>query len=1036
MRVRVKSIFGIRLRRFGAAVGAVAAIAVSPISSAAESTVEFDLPAQNLALSLKQVADEFGLKIAFYTEFTDGLEAPALSGRYTASEAFDALLRDTSLEYTYVVETTVAVRPRSSNPTHGEPAMTDRDQTRQRRRPGIDRVVTALAAILVAGPTVAAEQDDGEGDAARDEVETLVVTGTRLSRQISGAPIHVITREEMAERGIASIEDVVRSLPQNYSDVNAAATLDNSLNSVDAIGQSAVDLRALGRGTLVLVNGRRWVQSSTFGDGTVNLNGIPFNAVKRVEVLADGASAIYGADAQAGVINFILRDDFVGGETSLRQDLGANGGDVLKFDQTLGFTWDTGQAMAVVGYQENEPVNRQKAGLTTLDFRPRGGSDQRSTFFTQPGKVGYGFPGGFFQVITLGALPAEDDGTGGVAGRLSPANVTPYDSALNGATAVSDSLTAYLQFNQGLRDGAVKLYGELNYADSSSHTTGTPLAGVYTVPPTNPYNDVPPSPPFVVSVGYVFEAETLAGLMPPRSNEGGQTNTTATIGAAAELPWFDWGLDFSTTFGSEDAYFGFVAPNTELLNQRLAGVDGSGNPLPMDQIINPFGNGAAQSPAAVEGLIELFTGDGPAAANTNTASQRGHLLTLNGGLFDLPGGRSQVALGAEIRTETLDYSSDQSRGTLFIVLQPEREAVSLFGEWSFPLVAEHNGIAGIHSLGLKLAIRADDYSFAGPFDGPSAPSREKSFNHTSPKVDLAWHPLESLKIRASWGESFVPPLTRNLFSSTNGPFNFVRVVDPEQPAAGLQFPDAYFTGNPDLTPEVADNLSAGFDWAPGGFLEGLSVALTYVDIDISDRVGSGTTIAFDQPELLFEIPGMVERAPDGSIARLNLRPVNIAARQSRSVDATISYGFDTALGAFRVGLNGTYTDFLRDTTLPGADPTHLHGTPRGPERIKGRGFANLSRGDLTLNVNANYSSSYHNPSFSAPHAVDSYLTFDLTGSYTFGGSGWQINAGGRNLFDAEFPFFNGFGTPWDPRRVDTRGRIVYLQVKKSYDLPF
>ena len=183
------------------------------------------------------------------------------------------------------------------------------------------------------------------------------------------------------------------------------------------------------------------------------------------------------------------------------------------------------------------------------------------------------------------------------------------------------------------------------------------------------------------------------------------------------MPWADWSLDYSTTYGAEDAYFGFVAGNTELLNQRLAGVDANGNPLPMDEIINPFGDGSAQSPAAVAGLIELVTGDGPGGANTNTASQRGHLLTLDGGLFDLPGGRSQLALGVEIRTETLDYTTDPSRRTLIIVLKPEREATSVFGEWSFPIVAEHNTIPGVHSLGAKLAVRADDYAFSGPFDG-------------------------------------------------------------------------------------------------------------------------------------------------------------------------------------------------------------------------------------------------------------------------------------------------------------------------------
>ena len=905
----------------------------------------------------------------------------------------------------------------------------------------VPRFVLRLCAVVAFAWAGAVGAEEPVDDEARDEPEEIVVTGTRLRDVISGVPIVVINREDMLLQGLGSVEDLVRSLPQNFSDVNAAATLDNSMNSVDAIGQSGVDLRNLGEGsTLVLVNGRRWVQSSTFGNGAVNLNGIPFNAIERVEVLTDGASAIYGADAQAGVINFILRDDFSGAETSLRQDIGANEGNILKIEQTAGVSWAGGTLMGSLGYERKDPADRRKAGLTTNDFRPHGGTDGRSTFFTQPGVVGYGFPGGFFPIIPLGALPAGDDGTQGVADRLSPANVVPLDlpalpGDLNGGTAVSDSLTGYLSARQQFRDGKLTVFGELAYAKSESETTGTPLGGVYTVPPTNPYNDLPPRPPFVLNVGYIFVAETAAGLMPPRSNEGSQTNLTVTAGVRTELPFADWTAELSLTHAEEDAYFGFVAAaNDSLLQQRLAGVDGSGNPLPREEIINPFGDGSAQSPAAVAGIIGLVTDAGPASANTNTSVQRDYLASASGRLFDLPGGASELAIGGEIRIETLDYSSDQSRGTLFVVTKPERTAQSVFAEWSLPLVSDRNAMAGLRELSLKMALRYDDYAFEGPFDGSDAPWREKTFSNTSPKLDAVWRPFENFKVRASWGESFVPPQTNRLFGQDSGPFNFIRVIDPENPDVGGQFPDAYFTGNPDLVPEVSRNVSGGFDWTPGGVMDGFDLQVTLTDIDIRDRIGSITSIAFSTPELLFDFPGVVERSPDGAISRLNIKSLNIAARQSRSVDAAANYAFDTVAGAFKIGVEGTYTDYLREVALPGSAPTYQHGTSAGPERLKAKAFVDLKREALGLRLQANYSAGYENTSSRAQTMVNSYTTVDLTGSYAFAESGWRLNAGARNLLNADFPFYDGFGTPWDPRRVDLRGRIVHLQVTKAYSI--
>lgn len=904
-----------------------------------------------------------------------------------------------------------------------------------------------LLASLIFVPALASEENADAADEDKnsvDEVEVMVVTGTRLRDSISGGLVQSITKEDMVLRGIGSVEALVRSLPQNYSDINVATTLDNTLSVGDAVGQSAVNLRGLGSGaTLVLVNGRRWVQSSSFGNGTVNLNGIPFNAIERVEVMLDGASAIYGADAQAGVVNFILREDFVGGESSVRQDVGSNGGGGLQVDQSFGMAWGSGRLIASLGYQKSDPADRRKAGLVSSDFRSRGGTDQRLSTWGQPARVGYGFPGFFAQVV--GALAADDDGTQGVFPRLDPANLESLDfpkemaGMLNAGTPVADSHTGYLNARHSFADGAVALFGEVSYANNQWENSGHPARGLFTVPATNPYNDLPPVPGLPVLVSYCFCAETAAGLMPRTREETSQTNLTLTAGLAADLPFRDWRGEVSIAHAKEDAYIGFIDLNYALLNQRLAGVDENGNPLPMEQIINPFGNGSAQSPAAVQGLVSLVVDDGrqadltsfgPAPGQTNTSRQRDYLLQVDGGLFELPGGTSRVAFGGEWRYETLDYSADSVRRLVWIDHKPERKASSLFGEWSLPLVSERNARTGIHSLGFKIAARWDDYSFEGPFDGDDQPSSERSFDNLSPKMDVVWQPIPSLKMRASWGESFVPPASENLFFRTIGPFPFFPWLDPQQLQFGVQFPPTTIGGNPNLQPEVSENLSLGFDWKPvGSRLEGLSLSITYSDIDIEDHIFS---LRFDTPEAVFRSPGVVEYAADGTLARVSLRPVNLARRQTRLVDASAQYEFATPRGQFVVGLEGVYTDLFRDVVYPGADPLDLHGTVNGNERIKALGFASFSNESLSLRLQANYSSSYRDTVLQVD--VDSYSTIDLTGTYKVGDSGWELNAGARNLFDADFPFFNGVGTPWDPRRVDIRGRILHLQVKKSYGL--
>ena len=654
--------------------------------------------------------------------------------------------------------------------------------------------------------------------------------------------------------------------------------------------------------------------------------------------------------------------------------------------------------------------------------------------------MGYGIPLGFFNIVMvpLGALPQGDDGSSGVFSKLAPDNLVPFDGAARDAreaTSHSERLSGHLTVDQDFLSGALNVFGEFSfdYSDSWARQSAPSFSGA--VPTTNPYNDIPTNPAFATVVSYVFVNEYAAGLMDPISNDSDQNNRRVTLGLRAELPFRDWTAKFSATRGKEESWYLNYAVDGDLLAERIAGVDSAGNPLPKDQIVNPFGDGTGQSPAAVGDLVQPFYGEGGAHPNWNFARQDDYLLSADGSIFSLPGGVVQLAIGGENRTETLDYSDDQARGGLFSVIDPKRDIIAFFAELGVPLVGEGNRMAGVHSLGLKMAMRSDEYSFSGPFGGPGAPYLEKKFDHVSPKVELAWFPVSELKLRASWGESFVPPSSGDLFQAENGPFNWLALADPENPQLGTLFPDAYFTGNPDLKPEISETLAIGFDWTPGGILEGLSLKITWFDTEFTDKFGSGYTLATNQPDLFFAIPNTVIRDAQGNVTRVNLFRANLAQRFGEYLDASLRYKFDTdRWGFFTIGAEGTFANLLQDVATAGAEPRDIHGTPAGPERWKAIGYVSWAQGNATLNLNANYSSSYEGLGHSPQERVENYLTFDLTGSYEFGDSGWKLYAGARNITDKEFPFYDSMYGPWDPRRVDTRGRIVHLEIRKSYDL--
>ncbi|MFC4726091.1 TonB-dependent receptor plug domain-containing protein (plasmid) [Glycocaulis abyssi] len=308
-----------------------------PADTLALEPAEFTIEAAPLGDALRAFSQQSGRAILFSEGTVSGLTAPRLTGTYEPEAALGLLLQGTGLEFTQGPNGNLIVRRQ----TGADPVQTP--------EPGRGR-----------GREVSGEPDP-ETDSRR--IETITVTGTSI-RGIApeSSPFQMFTREEIFESGLASTEQFLRTIPQLFgggSSEFVPVTLPNDSNSgQNNTAGSSANLRGLGsRGTLVLLNGNRVAPSSQIGD-FVDLSLIPVSAIERIDLLTDGASSIYGGDAIAGVVNFILRDDFDGAETSLRYG-NVTSGDMreIRLSQTLGRAWGSGNLLATYEYYDRDALS-------------------------------------------------------------------------------------------------------------------------------------------------------------------------------------------------------------------------------------------------------------------------------------------------------------------------------------------------------------------------------------------------------------------------------------------------------------------------------------------------------------------------------------------------------------------------------------------------------------------------------------------------------------------------------------------------------
>lgn len=719
------------------------------------------------------------------------------------------------------------------------------------------------------------DNDETEQDETQDqEMDELVVTGSRLPTGFGASPIFEMDRAEIDARGLTSIEDIARYLPQNFSTITNGGSLDNRSPRFQ-IGSVTINLRGLGEGsTLVLVNGKRLAASPAEQGTFTDVSTLPFSAIERVEVMTDGASSVYGSDAVGGVVNFIMKKNYRGSETSLRYENSSSGGHRRVFEQSLGFSWETGNATASLSYREDDPVFMRDAGLDTDgDYREQGGRLYPNTF-GQPGVIlRFGLPSNAPPNTTYGILP---DGNGTnfspddviwvsneeVATQSGNFNLLQKGLSANApgeAIPASDHLSLYTNVIQEIgEDLTFSLSATYARQDSIQEAVGASFSGP--VPASNYYN------PFgePVYIAYKFEQEIADGKLSgfARTTDLDRTNISATLTWATPIE--GWTAIFSVNSGKDNPYGGYPGS----FNSRGAAFQAALASSDPAEAINPFGDGTVQR-ATLNEFSEYAT-RGAREGRQNVSS-----ANLSGSIYEIEGGSIELAVGAETRTDTLDFDSFLLNPFTFRVadapeIVPESTNTALFVELSVPIIGNANSRPEVHELTLYLAGRYDKYEIEGPFEGILEPSSSRTYDDIVTKLGVVYYPLENVKLRATWGQAFLAATLPELFAPKRE-FTFFRFLDPLNPVENggpfaSVFPLTVLGGNPNLDPQTSTTTTLGVDYTFVN-IPGLFVSLSYVNTEFENLLGTLSGVFGWPPVYAFEnwqqFPNNVRRDSDG-----------------------------------------------------------------------------------------------------------------------------------------------------------------------------
>lgn len=954
----------------------------SPAAQAQEASRNYDIAAQPLADALRQYSRTSGRDVLAPATLVAGKRSPGARGSLSADAALSRILRGTGL----VVE-------------------------------------------LVDGSFVVREGNvDAEEAGSTDGTgEAIIVTGSRIrGAGPTGSAVVSLDREAIQKSGFGSVQQLLQSLPQAFgggpNEAVSTTTTRNGGGSDSTFG-SSINLRGLGTSsTLVLIDNARPALGG-IGGVFADISLIPVSAVERIEVLTDGASAIYGADAVAGVVNVRMRSRFEGAETMLRAGTADGDTTELQFGQIVGKDFGGGRLVLAYQYSQRGALAAADRDFAREDLRAFGGPDYRSNFAV-PGTI-TAVNGQRF------GIPAGQGGRALTAAQLLPGVQNRYDGRANSDILPRTRIhSLYAAGEIDLTDTLTLRASALAAQRRYSRVSTGDFIQAARVPVTNPFYVDPIGTNQSVTVAYRFGND-----LGPQIDSGRARGLTASAGFDQEIG--RWRIQLGGAYGHQRG----VANKANLVNRpRLAAALADTNPA---TAFNVFGDGTANNPATIESIRGTFH-------SVNDFESWSAALRGDGPLFRLPGGEVRLAIGAEYRRENFDYYTVNgfSLATPFTdpfdIIPSVRKVRAAYAELLVPVFGPDNEMPGFRTLDISLAGRAEKYSDVGSTENP--------------KIGVRWEPVHGIALRGSYGKSFRAPAFDELIGEAISLFQTEAVPDPASPTGTTNIL-GLFGYAPDVGPERATTWTAGVDIAPPS-LAGFKASVTYYDVDYRDRIGTASEdytrflvdrarfggLVTDNPpfalvQSYFASPSFVNAAniaPNQVAAILDGRIRNLAAERQRGIDFDVGYMPAFAGGTLELGLAGTHIFSIKQQLTPGGPQIDVVGTYAKPVKWRLRGRLGWATDGFSANAFVNYTDGYLNQVVTPMERVASWTTFDISASQRIGGGdddvegrGLRLGLGITNLFDKDPPYVNNRSVSsalgYDPEKASPLGRLMSLQ---------
>jgi outer membrane receptor protein involved in Fe transport len=938
------------------------AFALCASGALADSTAQtFRLAGGELAALLNALAAQGRIQILYDAELLAGRRAEGLHGTYSVEAALTRLLRGTGLEAVAVNADTFVVKP-AARSTPSPPSLETPVVPRQAPEIELSRVLVNDAGIsrLAMSPTM-----PGAG----------------------------ITREQIDSSGYTTLFDLLKAQPgiQVANQPEAMAAASDANFRTGASGAAAVALRRLGsKSTLFLVDGRRIAGYGLAPDGTgtvPDLNAIPLAMIERIEILRDGASAIYGSDAVAGVVNILLRRDFSGAEASVYAGA-SDGGDAAA--QQVSVFWGGRTAGGIglllnLNYLHASPLTGDQRSWYSLDQRRQGLRDLRSP---------YSFPGNIIY----------DDGSFEAAPGCEPRNLSARGlCVLDGA-----KFTTLQNGNNGKSllgrldvplDGSTRLHLDLRVTDLMQRQQAAPSAAQLVLASLQEATEPQP-------IQWLYSFNDIG---PVRE---ATRSTLLSLGAGVDgrIGSWTWSMDASAQRNRVvDTIDGLVRDDAFRLS-----VDGE-----------RYTFGDTPPSAALRALMA------PRAVRRGSTTLEEVSFATSGAAFDLPAGAASLSAGVELRREGVEQRPGPTLQSGRLLNQPREYPLSRHRVASAAFVKLDLPI--LDSLGADLAWRVEE---TGGFAA-----------HGAPTLGLHWRPAESLLLRASSSSGYRAPTLHELYQPRSignpetvwVPESAGPCVDALDSTAGQAACLLSVTrgGNPALRPETSHTTAWGMVWSPSPSFS-LS-ADVYRSVRRNEIAGVPVAYALDHADRFADF---AVRTEDGRIAALNDLLVNLASTTTRGVDAEARWDADFGrAGQLRLNVGLNYLDALDRRGAPGAPAARSAGYAATP-RLTGVSTARWALGDWIVGANYRYVGSYRLRPYAdyvAPCAayraaqgkcsVPPFGLLNLNVTYS-GIPHWAFTLSVNNVADHEPRYYEELSGGYNPAFDDPVGR--YYAFRATY----